>query len=257
MAVIALDALEQSVVAETESSGSPKYRCVFDAFEKGIRAGHFKPGERVPAEIELTRRLPVSLGTLQKAMTKLAEQGLVVRHRKIGTFIADRRSRMAEVFVYRFMDPETGRVMLPFVRILDVAVDDTPGPWQEALKVERCVRIDRLVWFDQDPPALSSVFFTYEHGKVLLDMPLEDLHGSSSHRVLIEHFDLATLRMEHRIGCRALSDKACEVLIVPQGTIGTVWDVMDYSIHDQPTLFQRFQMPPGHRPIEITENMTN
>ncbi len=255
MAVIALDALERSVVAETENSAAPKYRCVVDAFEKGIRNGRFKPGERVPAETELTERLPVSLGTLQKALTKLAERGLVVRNRKTGTFIADRRSRAAEVWVYRFKDPATGRDMLPFVRVLEVAVDDTPGPWLDALRVERCVRIDRLVWVDQDPPALSSVYFTYEHGKVLLGLPLEELHGSSSHRVLIEHFDLPTLRMEHRVGCRELTDKACKYLLVPHGTVGTVWDVMDYSLHDQPSLFQRFQMPPGHRPMEITERM--
>ena len=255
MAVIALDTLEQYVAAETERSESPKYRCVFDAFEKGIRTGRFKPGQRVPAENELTRRLPVSLGTLQKALTQLAQRGLVVRTRKTGTFIAERRHQAAEVFVYRFQDPATGHLLLPFVRVLDVCIDEGQEPWHEALNVERCVRIDRLVWVDQDPPALSRVFFSHEHGKVLLDMPLEDLHGSSSHRVLIEHFDLPTLRMEHRIGCRALSDKACEHLLIPPGTVGTVWDVKDYSIHDKPSLFQRFEMPPGHRPMEISENL--
>ncbi len=256
MREIALEALEEYVAAESAGSGSPKYLRLFTAFAKGIRSGLFKPGERVPTETELANRLPVSLGTVQKALAKLATSGLVVRRRKVGTFIADRRSQVDEVFAYRFMDPDTGRVMLPFVRVLAVSVDESNGPWHEALNVERCVRIDRLVWFDQDPPAFSSVFFSHEHGQVFLDMPMEELHGASSHRVLIENYNLPTLRMEHRIGCRTLSDVACENLILPVGTIGIVWDIKDYSFHDAPSLFQRFQLPPGHRPVEISESFS-
>lgn len=250
---IALEALEDFIAAESKNLDVPKYLRLFEAFAKGIRSGFFKPGERVPTETELTKRLPVSLGTVQKALAKLVTNGLVVRNRKTGTFIADRRSQVEEVFAYRFKDPDTGQYMLPFVRVIAVSVDETNGPWHEALKVERCVRIDRLVWFDQDPPAFSSVFFAYEHGEVFLDMPLEELHGASSHRVLIENFNLPTLRMEHKIGCRTLSDLACKNLLIPPGSMGVVWDIKDYSFHDAPSLFQRFQLPPGHRPVEISE----
>lgn len=253
MALIALDVLEEQVRAETARSQSPKYVCVLDAFEKCIRSGRFRPGERVPAETELTERLPVGLGTLQKALTKLAERGLVVRHRKIGTYIADRRSQVSEVYVYRFKDPKTGRVQLPFTRVLGVTTDRSAGPWLAALNVKQCVRVDRLVWVDRDPPAFSSVYLSHEHGKDLLHMPVEELHGSSCHRVLIERFNLPSLRMEHRIGCRPLSDAACEHLMIPAGTTGLVWDVRDFSFDDRPNLFQRFEMPPGHRPMEMAE----
>lgn len=254
MGEIALETLEEFVLVESTGSDSPKYQRLFEAFAKGIRLGRFKPGERVPTETELTKCLPVSLGTVQKALAKLATSGLVVRNRKTGTFIADRRSQANEVFAYRFKDPETGKFMLPFVRVLAVSIDVSNGPWHDALKVDQCVRIDRLVWFDQDPPAFSSVFFTLEHGQVFLDMPMEELHGASSHRVLIEHYNLPTLRVEHRIGCRKLCDMACEHLLLANGTTGIVWDIKDYSFHDVPSIFQRFQLPPDHRPVEISES---
>lgn len=253
MAEIPLDTLETFIAAETKRSRAPKYMCVFEAFEKGIRSGLFKPGERVPAEAALTARLPVSLGTVQRALSKLAEHGLVVRNRKTGTFITDRRSQAEEVFVYRFRDPATGKILLPFVRVLSVTVDDTPGPWRDALASNSCVRVDRLVWVERDPPSFTSVYFSHEHGKALLDLPVEELHGSSTHRVLIERFNLPSLRKEHRFGSRRLSDIACEHLMLPSGTTGTVWDVEDYSINDQAVLFQRLQLPPGHRPVEISE----
>lgn len=253
MAEIAVNMLEKRFLAEAENSRAPKHRCVFDAFEKCIRAGTFKPGERVPAETELSEQLPVSLGTLQKALSKLAERGLVVRNRKTGTYIADRRSQVSEVYVYRFKDPETGKLQMPFTRVLSVAEDDTAGPWRTALRSDRCVRIDRLVWVAQDPPAFSSVYLSYEHGVDLLNMPVEELHGSSCHRVLIERFNLPSLRMEHRVGCRTLAEDACRHLMIPAGTVGLVWDVTDYSFDDKSNLFQRFQLPPGHRPMEMAE----
>jgi hypothetical protein len=100
------------------------------------------------------------------------------------------------------------------------------------------------------------VYFSLEHGRQLLDVPLEQLHGSSTHRILLDRFKLPTLRLEHRIGCRSLSSEACHHLLVAEGTVGTVWDVCDYSVQDQPSLFQRLQLAPGHRPVEIDELLT-
>lgn len=232
----------------------PKYLRLVAAFSDCVVSGQFKPGQRVPTETDLADALPVSVGTIQKALAKLASDGLVVRHRKTGTFIAERRSQVNEVFVYRFKDPETGKVMLPFVRTLAVEVDDTVGPWQKVLGAKKTVRIDRLVWFDEQPPAFSSVYFKYEHGREFLDLPLEDLHGLSVHRRLIEQFNLPAIRMEHSIACRSLTEAACQELMLARNTIGLVWHITDYSIGDMPLLFQRYQLPPGHRPLEIIES---
>jgi DNA-binding GntR family transcriptional regulator len=255
MSEIAFETLEQLFDGKVSRSDYPKYLRVFDAFADGIRSGHFKPGQRIPAETTLCERLPVSLGTVQKAMSKLASSGLVVRNRKSGTFIADRSSQATEAFVFRFKDPATGKLLLPFVRALNVTEDTFPGPWSEAFGESRCIRLDRLLWIDQDPPAYASVYFTYQHGRELLNVPVEQLHGSSTHRILMDKFKLPTLRLEHRIGCRELAPQACEYLLVPKGTIGTVWDVCDFSIQNKPSLFQRLQIAPGHRPLEISETV--
>jgi GntR family transcriptional regulator len=253
MANISLQKLG-SALTRSAAAGGPKYIQVLAAFTDAIRRGDFKPGERVPAESELCAKLPVSLGTVQKAMGRLAATGLIVRNRRTGTFIADRRSQASEAFIYRFRDPDTGKVRMPFVRVLGVEVDRTPGPWRVLLEAQRCVRVDRLLWVADDPPAFTSVYFTHQHGRQLLDVPLEELHGSSTHRVMADKFNLPTLRVEHRIASRVLSDAACDQLRLKPGTVGTVWDASDFSIDDRPILFQRLQLPPGHRPIELAEN---
>jgi GntR family transcriptional regulator len=242
-----------SSVLSRKSAGGPKYQQVLDALTEAIHRGDLKPGERIPAESELCARLPVSLGTVQKALGRLAATGLVVRNRRTGTFVADRRSQAAEAFIYRFKDRNTGELQMPFVRVLGVEVDRSSGPWRTLLEVRRCVRLDRLLWVADDPPAFTSVYFAFEHGKQLLDVPVEELHGSSTHRVMADRFNLPTLRMEHRIGARPLSAAACRHLRLKTGTVGTVWDASDFSIGDRPILFQRLQLPPGHRPIELAE----
>lgn len=251
---IALGFLREFTPADELGKRLPKYEQLFDAFTAAIRAGRFKPGERVPAETELVKQLPVSLGTVQKALSKLARRGLITRHRKTGTYIAERRSQVNEVFAYRFHDPVTGKVMLPFVRALNVSEDRSEGPWSTALRSRNLVRLDRLVWVDQDPPAYSSVYLPRKLGKVFLDMPMESLHGSSTHRTLIDHHNLPTIRTDHRITCNVLDERACGYLMLESSSIGIVWDIYDYSVNDQPFLFQRFQLPPGHRPLELSEH---
>jgi GntR family transcriptional regulator len=249
---IQLDELKAVLKTETAASNAPKYAMLQRAFEKCICSGHFKPGARVPTEIELTRRLPVGLGTVQRALSELAQRGLLVRSRKTGTFVAESQ-QTTETHVYRFKDPMTGEYLLPFTRVLRVAPDESAGPWRDAFGKKRLVRIDRLVWIDTEPPALSSVYVKFVHGKHLLKQPVEELHGSSWHRLLSQRFHLPTSRMRHSFASCELSGFACKHLELPKGTVGTVWDILDFTFEDQPILFQRYELRPGHRPIELDE----
>ena len=80
--------------------------------------------------------------------------------------------------------PETGEVLIPFTRVLSVVADDAEGPWRKVLGAESCVRVERLVWVEGDSPAFSQFHIAMEHGRHLLDEPIEQLHGVSFHRIL-------------------------------------------------------------------------
>jgi GntR family histidine utilization transcriptional repressor len=53
-----------------------------------ILSGAWPPGHRVPAEHELMAEYGCSRMTVNKALAPLAEQGLIVRRRKAGSFVA-------------------------------------------------------------------------------------------------------------------------------------------------------------------------
>lgn len=248
MATATLARIAAGVAAEGEMPGFPKYRQIIAALTRAIERGLLNPGDRLPPETKLAHLFSVSLGTIQKALTHLADIGFVQRTRRRGTFVAGRQAE--DVFVFRFKNPDTGQVQIPFTRVLSVAEDGSNGAWRPFLQVERCVRVERLVWVEGDSPAYSRFFIAHDLGRHLLQESIDNLHGASFHRILGRRFNLPTIRTTHRLQCRKLSADACRHLVVPRGTYGTNWDVVGFS-YNRATTYQSLQIPAGHRPIEL------
>ncbi|NLE99955.1 MAG: GntR family transcriptional regulator [Anaerolineales bacterium] len=53
-----------------------------------IHSGFYRPGERLPSEIDLARQIGVSRPTLREALLHLKQAGVVVRKHGVGTFVA-------------------------------------------------------------------------------------------------------------------------------------------------------------------------
>lgn len=251
----ALDALRRSLTQADGEPARPKWRLLFDALCEAIASGRFQPGDRLPPETAMAPALDLSVGTVRKALDELTSAGLIVRHRKAGSFVTDRSAKASEVFVYRFTDPDSGQLALPFVRTLAVEEDFSAGPWTYFLETDRAVRVDRRVWIDNEPPALSSVYFQPAHGAALLERSVADVGHMSMHRMLIERFGLPTMRMAHTIASGPLPLTVCAELSLPPHTVGTIWDIRDHTLADAPLVFQRYHLPPGHRPIELHERV--
>src|SRR5215212_3127304 len=55
-----------------------------------IRAGEWRPGDRMPSEPELARRRTVSRSSMRAAITVLEEEGFVSRRHGSGTYVTHR-----------------------------------------------------------------------------------------------------------------------------------------------------------------------
>jgi GntR family histidine utilization transcriptional repressor len=71
------------------------HRRIYADLEARILSGEWAPGQRIPFEHELTRRYDCSRMTVNKAISELAERGLVTRRRRAGTFVAQPRAQSA------------------------------------------------------------------------------------------------------------------------------------------------------------------
>lgn len=69
----------------TKNSG---WREIAQSLRQGIAQGEFARGSKMPSEAELTRRFGVSKLTVHRALRELANEGLVERVERVGTFVA-------------------------------------------------------------------------------------------------------------------------------------------------------------------------
>jgi GntR family phosphonate transport system transcriptional regulator len=69
------------------ASGVALWRQVADGIERGIAAGTFAAGERLPGETEIAETYRVNRHTVRRALATLAERGLVRAERGSGTYV--------------------------------------------------------------------------------------------------------------------------------------------------------------------------
>jgi GntR family histidine utilization transcriptional repressor len=68
---------------------TPFYLTIKTDISSAIANGRLKPGDRVASEHELVRRYSVSRMTANRALRELAQEGLVIRLRGVGSFVAE------------------------------------------------------------------------------------------------------------------------------------------------------------------------
>src|SRR5258708_14469711 len=73
---------------QVRPNGLPAYKRIQGAILKRLESGQLKPGDAVDSERELAKIHRVSLMTARHALAGLEREGMVVRRRGAGTFIA-------------------------------------------------------------------------------------------------------------------------------------------------------------------------
>ncbi|MCJ7676476.1 MAG: GntR family transcriptional regulator [Anaerolineales bacterium] len=75
-------------IAVDPSSTVPLYAQVKDAIRAHIAGGELKPGDRLPGEVAWGEQLGISRMTIHRALRELVNEGLLIRQRARGTFVA-------------------------------------------------------------------------------------------------------------------------------------------------------------------------
>lgn len=85
----------------SRSGAGPVYEQIRRAIAEPIVAGRWRPGRRIPSEMELTKAFRASRMTVNRALTALAAEGMIVRWRRRGSFVAQ---RTCELSVFEIWD---------------------------------------------------------------------------------------------------------------------------------------------------------
>jgi len=244
-----------SSMARQQPAGAakePKYKRLYGHFVDAIERGQWKPGDRLPPEVELAKEIPASLGTIQKALGMLAEQGIVVRQHGNGTFIAGALTTSHHIKNFKFLD-EDGETILPiYSRLLSVKRVGTNGPWAAHFPgTTRFVFIARLFSVNLEFHSFAEAYLPEPRFGQFLNMTGKELDGSALTYMLGKHFNAPALKISNRMAQVKLPAPVCHRIEVAKGTIGIEWELIGRSYRDEPIFYQRFFVPPTNRKIEI------
>lgn len=94
-----------------EDVSLPGYRRVKELLVQRITEGRMKPGERITSERSLAKSFGISRLTVSRAISELENDGILVRRRGSGTYVADWRSVGSRV--------KTGRIAVVLPNLTD------------------------------------------------------------------------------------------------------------------------------------------
>jgi GntR family histidine utilization transcriptional repressor len=84
--------MEDSIQIVESETRQPRYQRIKDYILEGIATRTFKPGCKIPPELDLAKQFGVSRMTVNKAIRDLAEAGMLLRFAGDGTYVAERKA---------------------------------------------------------------------------------------------------------------------------------------------------------------------
>jgi len=191
----------------------PLYRQIKRAIAKPILSGTYDPGTRLPSEDGFTRIFDTSRMTVNRALQMLADEGLVTRHRRNGTFVA------AQITEHAVME----------LRDIADEVEDTGASYTYQLLQRRRIKADKDVAGHLGIRPGSTVLYLqcrhladgaafviedrYINSKTVPDADNEAFTQTPPSRWLLEN--VPWTRAEHAITALNASDDMAHLLNVP------------------------------------------
>ena len=141
-------------LSEAAVAGVSLWRRIADELEQSIARGMFKPGNKLPGEMQIAQHFAVNRHTVRRAIAALAERGLVRAERGSGTFVEARRIAYPIRRRTRFSEiiRSAGRVIGG--RLIGSAVEAADADVAGRLKLKTStlvVRLDLLRYADGVP----------------------------------------------------------------------------------------------------------
>lgn len=237
-----------------DRSGRPKYQRLADALVDAIRNGVWRPGDRLPAEEELTQLTPFSLGTVQRALRDLSEQGLVIRQHGLGSFVADPPRQLQDPWHCRFVGDD-GETVLPIYSqaVARVTVPGT-GPWTRYLGTQgEVMRLDRVINVNDEFRIFSRFYGDRQVLRRLWEMPEEELHGANFKQVIVRQCQLPITEITHFVRTAQFDEEACARIGVPVGTTGMFMYAVACAGRERCVYYQEFSIAPNNRALKFPE----
>lgn len=149
----------------SQNTEIPMYEQLLSYFRMMIQAGELKPGDKVLPENEICQILHISRTTVRQAMDQLVGEGLIVRYRGKGSFIADPKMKRSINYLYNFTENMRELGVTPYSHVLQAEVIPADPIVHERLHLlsepSKVFHLRRLRCADQEPILLEDTYIPY------------------------------------------------------------------------------------------------
>lgn len=235
--------------------GQPKYVRLTDALVEAITSGYWKPGDKLPTEEELAELTPFSLGTVQRALRNLSEQGIVVRQHGLGSFVAETDLRLEDPWHCRFLDDD-GESYLPiYSKALKREAIKGNGPWSTHFPqgFDNVFRIDRVINVNNEFNVFTQFYTDRRLLPALWETPLAKLNGVNFKRLIARESNVPITRVGHFVRATQFDDRIVSVLQVQPPAFGIFMQAVAQMGREACVYYQEFFIPPTNRTLAIPD----
>src|SRR5579872_3772454 len=162
------------VMSPVRKNGLPAYKQIQGTIVKRLELGMLKPGDLVDSERELARIHGVSLMTARHALAGLEREGMVVRRRGAGTFVAPPKIHFNKLMSYT--EQMSGRSLAASSKLLSLGTIDTEHEIAARLALpaaSRLVKLERVRLGADEPFAIETCYLSAEDFAGLTEAPLD------------------------------------------------------------------------------------
>jgi GntR family transcriptional regulator len=174
-----------------KQSAVPYYHQVKEALKTLIACGELKPGDMLSSEFNLSEQLGISRLVVHRAYRELVSEGLLIRKRAVGTFIAPPINRSYTVVgpLFSMTENLTRDGLDPSNMILLQEV--IPASQEEATELKlpeaaRVIHLRTLRMAKELPFAIEEMYFPYDRFPALASL---DLNNHSIYATLARMYD--------------------------------------------------------------------
>jgi GntR family transcriptional regulator len=211
------------------SSPVPYYAQVKETLRGRIERGDWKPGAQLPGEPELCTMFDVSRTVIRQALTELMYEGLIVRAKGKGTFVAEPKimENLAQKLTGFYQDmadhgnPPVSRVLKQHV----IPASAKVAGFLHLAHNTPVLEIERLRFVKDEPIVLVTTFLPYDR---CADLLKADLTRQSLYGVMEQHLGLVITRGHRTLEAVPANQREAELLQVDVGAPLMLLDSVSY-----------------------------
>ena len=236
--------------------GLPKYARLREAIVAAIDSGHWVAGDRLPTEAELVRCTPFSLGTVQRALRSLAEEGIVTRAQGSGTYVAQSRQQMEAPWHCRFLNADETAFLPVYPKLVSRKRTNARGPWSAHIGQdgEAVVQIDRRLGIGSEFFVYSRLYMSAARFAALLTKPVEEIEAANVKAMIGRDFHLPITQIGQRVSLVRFPADVCRVIRVPAGTLGMLMECVATARAGFTVYYQELYIPPNDRRLIVSDS---